>query len=131
MKIRVVVDANPIISALIGGTSSVVLFTPKFSFITTEHTLGEVEKYIPTIAKKSGVDADLIELALSLLPLEALGKRVYRGCLGDAEKLIGKIDEKDVDVLALALHFNAPLWSEDRHFEHIKGLTLLKTKDLL
>jgi len=35
MKIRIVVDANIIISALLGGKPRFILFDPKFEFITT------------------------------------------------------------------------------------------------
>ncbi|MEW6006697.1 MAG: PIN domain-containing protein [bacterium] len=57
--------------------------------------------------------------------------RFYKSKLKEAEGLIGEIDRKDVDILALALFTKAPLWSHDRDFEDIKGIELLKTKDFL
>jgi hypothetical protein len=47
-----VIDANPIISALLGGTAREVLFSHKFLFFSTQHTLFEVEKYLPNLAKR-------------------------------------------------------------------------------
>ncbi len=48
--LRIVVDANIILSALLGGTPSSVLFDGRFRFITTEYTIREVRKYIPKFA---------------------------------------------------------------------------------
>ncbi|WP_457555604.1 PIN domain-containing protein [Candidatus Pyrohabitans sp.] len=46
MKLQIVVDANPIISALIGGASREVFFRRTFKFATSEYTLKEVRKFI-------------------------------------------------------------------------------------
>jgi len=72
MKIKIAVDATPIISALIGGISRNILFGHKFNFISTEYTLKEVEKYAFLISKKSGVNEKEIKEALSLLPVKTL-----------------------------------------------------------
>ena len=53
--IRVVVDANVILSALLGGSARFILFDPRFEFVTAEFTLEEVERYIPRVSEKSGV----------------------------------------------------------------------------
>ncbi len=45
--------------------------------------------------------------------------------------ITSKRDPKDVDILALALKFKVPVWSEDKDFEGIEGLVLFKTSDLL
>ena len=131
MKITIGVDANPIISALIGGVSREVFFDHRFKFITTEFTLREVEKYLPMISKKSGVDMKRVSLAKSLLPITTYPETFYKQNIQEADKLIGHIDKKDVDILALALSIKCPLWSDDKDFEAVEGITLLKTKDLL
>ena len=56
MKVTIIVDANPIIAALLGGTSRSIFFEKKFRFCTTEYTINEVHKYIPYIAEKSGIE---------------------------------------------------------------------------
>lgn len=66
MKIRIIVDANIIISALLGGKPRFILFDPKFEFITTQFTIKEVEKYIPLISKKSDVQKKEIKEAISI-----------------------------------------------------------------
>jgi len=46
-----------------------------------------------------------------------------------ASEFIGDIDEKDVDILALALETDNYLWSEDKDFEEAGYKKLIKTKD--
>ena len=131
MQITVVADANPIISALIGGTSREIFFDRRFGFITSEFTIKEVKKYIPVIAQKLEMPTHHIEIALALLPISVYRKEFYKSKIEKAEALIAKRDKKDVDILALALATNNPLWSQDKHFEDISQIKLLKTKDLL
>lgn len=56
MRIIIAIDANIIISALIGGVARLILFESKFEFITTEFTISEVRKYLPRLSKKFGID---------------------------------------------------------------------------
>ena len=46
-------------------------------------------------------------------------------------QLIGWRDPKDVPVLALALRLRLPVWTEDRDFENLPGVSVYKTADLL
>jgi predicted nucleic acid-binding protein len=52
MNIAIVVDANVILSALIGGKSGLILFDSRFEFVTTDFTIEEVKKYLPKLALK-------------------------------------------------------------------------------
>jgi predicted nucleic acid-binding protein len=131
MKVTIIVDANPIIAALLGGTSRSIFFEKRFRFCTTEYTINEVHKYIPYIAEKSGIENKFIAYALSLLPIQPDPIEFYKDTIGKAERLIDRIDKKDVDILALVLKLRAPLWSEDRDFERVEEITLLKTKDII
>ena len=45
--------------------------------------------------------------------------------------LIGARDERDVPLLALTLTYGYPLWSDDRDFEGIEQIQLIKTADLV
>ena len=67
MKIPIVIDANIILSALLGGKPSDILFEARFQFMTTEFTLKEVKKYFPKLERKLGVSQEkLISLLESL-----------------------------------------------------------------
>jgi len=54
---------------------------------------------------------------------------MYENYLLEAKTIIK--DQNDVDILALCLITGFPLWSNDKHFENIKEITLMKTKDFV
>lgn len=128
--IRIVVDANIILSALLDGSARFILFDPRFEFTTTTFTLEEVARYIPRVSEKSGVPFHEIAEALSLLPLRVRQKEEYQRMALRARKIMKRIDPHDADILALYLTEGTYLWSEDRDFEKITPpIRLLKTKD--
>jgi len=132
MKIKIVVDANILISALLGGKPRFILFDSRFQFLTTKFTLKEVEKHVSEISQKSGVPEREIKEAISLFPLQIVSRDYYKDYLGKAKKLIQKIDPDDADILALYLKEKTFLWSEDKDFEKVQPkINLLKTEDLI
>ncbi len=132
MKNKVIVDANIVISALLGGKSRFIIFDSRFEFIASDFILREVRKYIPLISKKSGTTRDEIEEAISFLPLLVVNEYDYQDYIFQAKELISNIDKNDVEVLALYLAKGDFLWSEDKHFEAVDyKLNILKTKDFL
>ena len=70
MTDAIVADANPLLSALLGGRARDVLFSPELVFYSPQHTLFEVEKYLPKVAHKIGQrdpkDVHVLALALQL-----------------------------------------------------------------
>lgn len=128
--IRIVVDANIILSALLGGSARFVLFDPRFEFTTTTFTLEEVERYIPRVSEKSDVPFHEIAEALSLLPLRIRQKDEYQRMAPRARKAMKRIDPHDADILALYFLEDTYLWSDDKDFERVSPpIRLLKTKD--
>lgn len=130
-KQTIAVDAGPLLSALRGGKARIALFSGKFIFITTEHTTWEVKKYIPELSKESGVSESELFYAFDHFPIIAFPPIVYDDKRQQADNLIAHRDPKDVNILALALKFSTPLWSNDRDFENIPGLEVLATTDML
>jgi predicted nucleic acid-binding protein len=131
MRIKIAVDATPIVSALIGGASSAIIFDHRLDFVSIEFTFDEVKKYLPLISKKSGVSIEELNYALKLLPIKFYKKDFYKFSVVRAQKIIGKIDAKDVDILSLSFKENCFLWSEDKHFRNKKEIRLVRTKDLI
>ena len=132
MKLRIIVDANILISALLGGKSRFILFDPKFEFITTQFTLQEVEKYISFISKKSGISESEISEAINLIPLTVISRNKYKKFIKESTKIMMDIDKNDIEILALYLKERTYLWSEDKDFDRaIKKLhiNLIKTED--
>ena len=131
MKITIVVDANIILSALLGGKSSVILFDNRFQFVTSEFAFNEVKKYFPRVGKKIGVSQKKLISLLENLPLQIYKKYFYKDRLEEAKKMIACIDKKDIEILALALKLETFLWSQDKDFEKAGYFKLLKTYDFL
>lgn len=133
MKIIVAVDANIILSALLGGKPSKILFDEKFQFITTQFTIEEVKKYLPSLEKKLGVPNRRLVSFLNKLPLQVYDRDFYQDKIKKSQKMIAQIDKKDIEILALALKFKTFLWSQDKHFEEVKKtkekVSTLKTQD--
>lgn len=128
----IVIDANIIISALLGGSARFILLKTDYQFITTEYTIREVEKYLYLVENKLKVSHEKIRLALATMSIKVFPDDFYHETYDKANLLIKEIDPKDADVLALALKLNVYLWSEDRHFDQVKDqIRLIKTKDLI
>ena len=126
-----VVDANPLLSALLGGRAREILFNGTCAFFSPQTTLFEVEKYLPFVAQK--LDRPELDLfrEFELLPVTAVQPHVYDSEMRRATQLIGWRDPKDVPVLALALRLRLPVWTEDRDFENLPGVSVYKTANLL
>ena len=128
---RLVVDANPILSALLGGQARRVFFESAIrEFAVPERVIGEVQRYLPRLALKLGAKQAFLEYSLELLPLRAYPARRYARAVSEARARIEGRDPTDVDVLALALHLDVPLWSNDRDFEDT-GVSRFTTAELL
>lgn len=87
-------------------------------------------KYVPFIAEKIRLPETEVVEAFKALPIIACQGREYDYCMDSARDLIGNRDLRDADILALAIALDVSLWSDDRDFEDIPGVTLLKTTDM-
>ena len=124
-------DANVLLSATIGGRARLPLLHPQVGQIfTTEHTFAEVEEYAIVLAKKKHPPSDILLLAAAALPVTVVSRSQYAKNVAEAEKRIGRRDPDDVELLALALHFQIPIWSNDRDFE-TANVDLFTTERLL
>lgn len=74
----IVVDANVILSALLGGKARTIFTKEQFLFVTAKFTILEVLKYSDIVAKKSGRDQRSVIRAISLLPLIVLNFEDYK-----------------------------------------------------
>jgi predicted nucleic acid-binding protein len=120
-----------LLSAVPGGRAKSILEHPSVeAVLTAETTFEEVRKYAAHLATRKRLPLDLVMLTMASLPVEIVGRPVYASQLARAEKRIGKRDPDDVDILALALHFKIPLWSNDHDFED-SGVEWYTTEALL
>lgn len=128
---KLAVDANPILSAVIGGKArSVFLNADHISFYTTLFNFKEVEKYIPILVSKRSLPLDDLYLALSTLPISVCDVDFYKDTLKNAESLIGDRDPDDIHLLGLALKLSCPIWSNDKDFDDV-GIKVYSTLALI
>ena len=130
-KETITVDANPFAVGTSRGKARAVLFSGKFIFITAEYTIWEVKKYIPELSNQSGVPASDLLFTFDHFPILSVPSVVYDEKRQQAANLIAHRDPKDVDILALALKFNTPLWTNDRDFQTLSELKIFTTADIL
>jgi predicted nucleic acid-binding protein len=115
-----VVDANILIRAVLGKRARDVIesFAENVSFFVPEAAYREAEEHLSTLVVKRGGDP---EKALALLRslgrlVELIGSEVYGGFEAEARERLGTRDPEDWPILASALAFDCPIWTEDTDF---------------
>lgn len=148
---KLAVDANPLLSAIIGGqTRTVFLNTPKTTFYTTLFNYKEVEKYIPILSTKRKIPIEDLYFVFSMLPLSVCDEDFYKNKIKQAKRMIEKRDPADVHpalqkargvnlipeswcgvhLFALGLKLGCPVWSNDKDFKGL-GIEVYSTLDLI
>ena len=126
---RLVVDANPFWSILAHQGALKVVMSQKVSeFAVSEHTLQEVEDFLPQLAEEIEESLDILQFILNFLPLTRYSRDFYQDKIPQAKRLIAHRDPDDVDTLALALKLDCPIWSNDPDFDEagvIRYLSLI------
>ena len=130
-RLELVVDANPLISGLLGGSAFKIIFSDLFQCVTTEHTTWEVKKYIPMISAQSGVSEESILFAFETFPLTAHQASFYDTFVKHATEQISHRDPKDIDILALTYRLKTPLWTEDLDLQNVQDIQTVSTEKLL
>jgi predicted nucleic acid-binding protein len=129
--VNLAADANVLLSALIGGRARLILRYPQIREVfTTGHTLAEVENYVPVLSRQKRLPTDILLLAVAALPVTVVSQAQYAKSTAEATKRIGRRDPDDSDLLAMALHLEIPVWSNDRDFEGL-NIDLFTTERLL
>jgi predicted nucleic acid-binding protein len=130
--VKLAADANVLLAAVLGGRARLILGNTEEieEILTAEATFAEVEEYAVVLARKRRLPTDLLLLAVASLPVTILDREAYSNSISEAKRRIGRRDPDDVDILALAIHFEIPIWSNDRDFEDC-GIERYTTEDLL
>ena len=128
---KLAADANVLLSAVIGGRARLVLSDPEVEqAMTTATVFAEVEEYAAVLGRKKGLALETLMLAVASMPVSIVAREIYSGSIARARRRIGKRDPDDVELLALALHFKIPLWTNDNDFEDC-GVEMITTAELL
>ena len=128
---RLVADANVLLSALIGGRAQLALTHPSVEAVyAAAATLAEVQEYVSTLARKKRLPLDVLLLGLAALPVIVVERVEYERKVPEGTRRLGRRDPDDVDVFALALHLGVPVWSNDDDFREA-GVEWFTTAALL
>ena len=132
---KLIIDTNVLISSLLkDSTTRALLLNKTFDFYLPEMVMIEVKKYLPYIIQKSGQTETEIKSLLNIMldNLKLVPIDEYEHKLDIAMEIIGKIDEKDTQFIALALSIkNDGIWSNDKHFEKQENIQVFKTIDII
>jgi predicted nucleic acid-binding protein len=107
-----------LLSAVLDGQAGRVLRHDAIHEVLTaaEATFEEVREYAAQLAGKKRLSVDVVLLAVASLPVTIVEQAVYKARLAEARRRIGRRDPDDVEIVALALHFGIPVWSNDNDF---------------
>jgi predicted nucleic acid-binding protein len=129
--VRLAADANVLLAAVLGGRARLILASPKVEQVfTAEPTIAEVREYASLLALKRRLAADLLLLAVASLPVTVVPQKDYASSVAEAKRRIGRRDPDDVPILALAIEFGIPVWSNDKDFAQ-SGVPWFTTEGLL
>jgi predicted nucleic acid-binding protein len=129
--VKLAADANVLLAAVLGGRAGLILgSTAVEEILTAETTIAEVEEYAVVLARKRRLPTDLLLLAVASLPVTIVERDAFANSISEAKRRIGRRDPDDVEILALAIHFHIPIWSNDNDFEDC-GIQRYTTEDLL
>jgi predicted nucleic acid-binding protein len=110
----VVADANVLLSAVTGRAALRVFTKYEVAIHVAQFNVDEVLEYIPEMAAKHGLPAELVEMQWKLLPVAVHAFDEYRGHFDQALADLANRDPEDAHALALARRLRVPLWSNDR-----------------
>lgn len=116
----VVLDANIIIRSVFGVKVSLLMqsVADTSCFLTPDVCLDDAREYAPKIAASKNLDMALIREGLDRLSniVEIVPASLYSQYRAEAIRRIQQRDLDDWPILATALLFNCPIWTEDQDF---------------
>jgi predicted nucleic acid-binding protein len=131
---KLVCDTNIVFSAVIaGGKTRELLLSDRIELYAPEFFFTELDNHREEISEKSNLSEDELGLLLDLLfkDTEVVPKEEFEDELSQAAERIGETDPDDVPFLALALHLDVDLWSDDTDFDDQDAVKNWKTHELV
>ena len=122
-RLRIVIDSNILIGALIRDNSfkARLLKNRNFLFFFPDYGLDEIEKFREYICSKRRKEPTALsfDYAIKFLleSVTVVPRQLYQDQISSAYTVMKEIDPKDTPFLALALHLECPLWSDDAHLK--------------
>jgi predicted nucleic acid-binding protein len=131
---KLVCDTNVVFSALIaGGKTHELILSDQTDLYAPEFFFTELDNHRKEIEEKSQLSEEELRLLRSVLfkDTEVVPRKEFEHKIGQANELIGDTDSDDVPFVALALHHDADIWTDDTDFEQQDKITVWKTHELV
>ena len=135
IKMLIVVDANRIFSALLTKGKAFDIFLTnhlirKFDFIAPEYLFLEIGKHIGEIVKRCKLSKDELGEVFEFMKKQIIiiSSKEFIEYKNEAMKLAPH--SKDVPYFALALAFNAAIWSDEKAFKKQDKVKVFSTEEL-
>ncbi|HVO59388.1 MAG TPA: PIN domain-containing protein [Terriglobales bacterium] len=117
---RSVVDANILLRAVFGAKVRRILeeYEQHVNFYSPEVCFQDARRYIPDIASRKNLNADLTLSVLDQICeiVESVDASLYEEHELAARERLGTRDPEDWPIAALALLLDLPIWTEDQDF---------------
>jgi len=131
---KLVCDTNIVFSALIaGGKTRELILNDQINLYAPEYFFTELRNHRDEVKEKSRLSDDQLTHLRTVLfkDVRVVPKEEFDSQLNTASQLIGDTDPDDVPFLALALHLNADIWTDDTDFDTQDRVTTWKTHELI
>ena len=116
----IVLDANILIRAVLGAKvrDQLMRFKDVVTFLTPDICFDDANKYLPELFEKRCLSPQLALEVLAELKkiIQIVDKEVYAVHAEEAKQRIKARDFYDWPIVATALAFRCPVWTEDRDF---------------
>ena len=127
-----VVDANVLFAALIkDGLTAELLVDTRLKLHAPHYLIEEFKRYEQAILDKTHRDPGEFKAVLDVIMdrIEFVASKEFHHLVADAREICP--DPADYEYVALAMHIDAPLWSNDSALLAMPGATVVSTTELV
>lgn len=131
---ELVLDSNVVFSALIAdGRTRELVLSDATDLHAPEFFYAELDAHRDEVAAKTGLGERDLSVLLNLLfeEVHVVPREEFGHELPAAREAIAGVDPDDVPFLALALHLDAGVWTDDEHFQEQDAVEVWRTHELL
>ncbi len=129
---ELVIDTNCLFSALISkGKSRELICSFKHKLYAPENIITEILNHEKEIIKKAGISKQEFELSMSILSsnIEIVPIEEFASFIDKAKELVAH--EEDSSFIALAMHKQLPVWSDDARLKEQEEVKVYSTTELI
>ncbi len=132
---RVIVDANIIVAALLGSRSTIaILFSQNYKLYSPKFLIDEIKNKKELLCNLRNINSNEFDINLTalLILVKTIDKFEYDEYIENSTKLIGKRDIKDIDYIACALYIKADfIWTNDKDFSEQNLIKIMTTEEII